>query len=168
MSRIAILADTHMPRRAAKLPERCLEQIGKADLVIHAGDVSERSVLEEIRSHTRARLVAVQGNVDSAELRRTLPAEEVIELDGGPTLAVIHDAGPSRGRLARMRRRFPTADAVIFGHSHIPLHESAEDGFQIFNPGSPTDRRRQPRGTMGSAIAGSGLIRFKHVLVAGL
>ena len=165
MTRIAILADTHMPRRAAKLPLPCLEEILKADVVIHAGDVSERLVIDEIRSCTQAPLVAVHGNVDSDELRRTLPAEELVELEGDFTLAVIHDAGPSRGRLARMRRRFTTADAVIFGHSHIPLHETAEDGFQIFNPGSPTDRRRQPRATMGVAIARDGAIHFEHLCV---
>jgi hypothetical protein len=85
-------------------------------------------------------VVAVHGNVDDAAVRAALPATATIDA-GGATIALIHDAGPAKGRLARMCRRFPEADAVVFGHSHIPLHEHAEDGFQIFNPGSPTERR---------------------------
>jgi hypothetical protein len=95
-------------------------------------------------------VLAVHGNQDDAELRALLPAERVVEV-GGRRIGMVHDAGPARGRLERMRRRFPDCDAVVFGHSHIPLHESAQDGFQIFNPGSPTDRRRQPKHTMGIA-----------------
>jgi uncharacterized protein len=113
-----------------------------------------------LRAH--GRVVAVHGNVDDADVRAVLP--DTVTLDaGGPRLAVIHDAGPSLGRLERMRRRFPKADAVIFGHSHIPLHERAGNGFQIFNPGSPTERRRAPRHTMGICRARDGGLSFELI-----
>ena len=94
-------------------------------------------------------VAGVVGNVDEPALAERLPAVRTIDA-AGVTIAVVHDAGPAKGRLDRLRRRFPEADAVVFGHSHIPLHEE-RDGFQIYNPGSPTDRRRQPRHTMGLA-----------------
>jgi uncharacterized protein len=106
-------------------------------------------------------VLAVHGNVDDAELRRRLPESLEIEV-GGRSVAVIHDSGPSRGRLARMRARFPGADAVIFGHSHLPLHEQDGD-FQIFNPGSPTERRRAPRPSMGLLHPTASGLRFEHV-----
>jgi len=80
---------------------------------------------------------------------------------------MTHDAGPAKGRVARLRRRFPRADAVVFGHSHIPLHEAGDDCFQIFNPGSPTDRRRQPRHTMGVARIEQGRVAFEHIALDG-
>ena len=110
-------------------------------------------------------MVAVHGNVDSAELRRELPESTAIDIEGA-TIAAIHDAGPAKGRLARMRARFPEADAVVFGHSHMPLHESEDPdggGFQIFNPGSPTERRRAPSHTMGIAEVAGGQVRFELV-----
>jgi putative phosphoesterase len=103
----------------------------------------------------------VHGNVDSAELRNELPESISLDLDG-VTLAVIHDAGPAKGRLERLRARFPDADAVVFGHSHMPLHEE-RDGFQIFNPGSPTERRRAPNRSMGEATIASGRIELRHL-----
>ena len=103
--------------------------------------------------------MAVHGNVDSWELRERLPEARLVEA-AGARIALVHDAGPARGRIARLRLRFPDADAVVFGHSHIPLHES-EDGFQIFNPGSPTDRRRQPRHSMGIALVERGSPTFE-------
>jgi putative phosphoesterase len=131
-----------------------------ADLIIHAGDFTALSVLEQLRDY--GKLVAVSGNVDDPAIRAALPAR--IELDlGGARLAVIHDAGRRAGRLERLRNMFQGADAVIFGHSHLPLHEIAADGFQIFNPGSPTDRRRAPTHTMGMAIAGRGRLRFELI-----
>lgn len=158
--RIVVISDTHMPRGARRLPESCVARIREADLLVHAGDFVSAAVYEEIRA-LGPPLVAVHGNVDSQELRRLLPAERTVEA-GGAQLAVVHDAGPGRGRLARLRRRFPGAAAVIFGHSHIPLHESV-DGFQIFNPGSPTERRRSPRHTMGIAEVRRGAVSFEHV-----
>jgi uncharacterized protein len=108
-------------------------------------------------------LAAVHGNVDSAELQQMLPEERVVEVDGA-RIALVHDAGPRAGRLERMRRRFgDRADALVFGHSHLPLHETAADGFQIFNPGSPTERRRAPRHTMGIARVRQGSVTFELV-----
>jgi putative phosphoesterase len=129
-----------------------------ADLILHAGDFTAPEVLLDIEA-LGPPVVAVHGNVDAPELRERLPEARMIDA-GGTRIALVHDAGPARGRLARMRLRFPDADAVVFGHSHIPLHETA-DGFQIFNPGSPTDRRRQPRHTMGVARVEAGSLRFE-------
>ena len=149
---IAIISDTHLPRGSRALPEACVERLRAADLIIHAGDFSQLEVLEELKGF--GPLIGVYGNTDDALLRAALPEAAVVEVSEGHTLAVIHDAGPSKGRLRRLNARFPGTDAVIFGHSHIPLHERAPDGFQIFNPGSPTDRRRQPHHTMGVCAAG--------------
>jgi putative phosphoesterase len=149
-----------MPRGARRLPDACVEAIAAADLVVHAGDFTGRETLAEIET-IGPPLVAVHGNVDAPEVRAALPERASFEA-GGATVAVIHDAGPRRGRLERMRREFPGADAVIFGHSHLPLHEEA-GGFQIFNPGSPTERRRAPSHTMGIAVAQGDRIRFELV-----
>jgi putative phosphoesterase len=157
---IAILADTHLPRGGRQLPESCLLRLRDADLILHAGDISTAGVLDELRLLGPA-VLAVHGNVDEPALRKRLSAELEVELDGA-RLAMTHDAGPAKGRIARLRQRFPRADAVVFGHSHIPLHE-AHDGFQIFNPGSPTDRRRQPEHTMGLARIERGAIGFELV-----
>jgi len=159
-SLIAILADTHMPRGARRLPERCVELITAAEAVIHAGDFFAVSALEEVQALCPV-VHAVHGNVDEAALRRSLPAALEVEIDRR-TVALTHDAGPAKGRLARLRRRFPVADAVVFGHSHLPLHE-IEDGFQIFNPGSPTERRRAPRPSMGLLNRGKTGLVFEHV-----
>ena len=161
---IAVIADTHMPRGGRRLPAACVERIAAADLLLHAGDFMTLEVLRELEA-IGPPLAAVHGNVDSAELRRLLPAERVVEA-GGARIALVHDAGPRAGRLARMRRRFgDRADAVVFGHSHLPLQERAEDGFQIFNPGSPTERRRAPAHTMGLARVRDSGIEFKIVLL---
>jgi uncharacterized protein len=154
---IAIISDTHLPRGDRALPAACIERLRAADLVIHAGDVLTAEILEDLRALRPGRaLVAVHGNVDDADLRRTLPESLIVPV-GERRIAVIHDAGPAGRRLERLRRRFPGADAVIFGHSHIPLHARDAGGFQIFNPGSPTDRRREPRHTMGTCRAGERL-----------
>jgi len=116
-------------------------------------------VLTELRE--LGPVAAVHGNVDSAELRSELPESLSLDLDGA-TLAMVHDAGPAKGRLERLRARFPDADAVVFGHSHMPLHEE-RDGFQIFNPGSPTERRRAPHRSMGEAIVTRGRIELRHL-----
>jgi uncharacterized protein len=159
--RLAIVSDTHLSD-PGRLPEGCLEAIREADATIHAGDISTAPVLAAISRASR-RLHAVHGNVDAPELLRGLPAELTLSADG-VRLGVIHDAGPARGRLARMRRRFPEAAAVVFGHSHMPLIEE-EGGFQIFNPGSPTQRRRAPRHTIGTAVVEGGAVRFEHVFL---
>jgi uncharacterized protein len=140
-----------------------MARMRSADLIVHAGDISTAEMLSEIEA-LGPPVVAVHGNTDTEELRSRLPEAHVVELDG-IRLAVVHDAGPSKRRLERMRLRFPDAGAVVFGHSHIPLHEE-RDGFQIFNPGSPTDRRRQPRHTMGIARVEDGRIAFEHIFLA--
>jgi putative phosphoesterase len=154
---VAVISDTHMPRGGRRLP---VEHLRTADAILHAGDFMELSVLEELQALGKP-VHAVRGNVDSHELIARLPATREIDLDG-VRIGMIHDAGPKTGRLERLRRRFPEADAVVFGHSHIPLHET-RDGFQIFNPGSPTDRRRQPRHTMGFAHIDNGTVRFELI-----
>ena len=153
---MALISDTHLPRGERALPEACLERMRGADLILHAGDFTALEVLREIES-LGPPVAAVHGNVDSPELQRLLPEARVVERVG-----IVHDAGPATGRLERMRVRFPDADAVVFGHSHIPLHEQ-RDGFQIFNPGSPTDKRRQPRHTMGMARLDGGRVEFELV-----
>jgi uncharacterized protein len=160
---IAIIADTHMPKGGRELPAQCVEQLRAAELILHAGDVSTVGVLEAL-SAFGSPVLTVHGNVDEPALVASLPAQLEVELDGA-RLAMTHDAGPAKGRLARLRKRFPNADAVVFGHSHIPLHETAGD-FQIFNPGSPTERRRQPRHTMGLARAERRAIAFEHLTLS--
>src|SRR5919202_701979 len=145
---IAVISDTHLPRGARRLPDACVERIAASDLLLHAGDFSTLDVLRELEA-IGPPVLGVHGNVDSADLRRLLPDERVVEADGA-RIAMLHDAGPRTGRLERMRRRFgDRADVVVFGHSHMPMHEQAPDGFQILNPGSPTERRRAPTNTMG-------------------
>jgi putative phosphoesterase len=159
---IAVISDTHLPRGARRLPEACVERIAAADLLLHAGDFSTLDVLRELEA-IGPPLVAVHGNVDSAELRRLLPVERIVEA-GGARIGMLHDAGPRAGRLERMRRRFgEQADVLVFGHSHLPLHEESADGFQIFNPGSPTERRRAPTRTMGLIDVRRGLARCELV-----
>jgi uncharacterized protein len=157
--RLALIADTHLPRGERRLSEPCLDALRAADLIVHAGDFSESSVLARLRE--LGPVAAVHGNVDSPELRRELPESLSLDLEG-VNLAVIHDAGPAKGRLERLRARFPDADAVLFGHSHLPLHDE-RDGFQIFNPGSPTERRRAPGRSMGEATVADGRIELRHL-----
>ncbi len=139
-----------------------MERLKRADLILHAGDLMTLAVLRELQDY--GEVVAVHGNVDDAEVRAALPESAAVEA-GGATVALVHDAGAAKGRLGRMRRRFPDADAVVFGHSHIPLHERAPDGFQIFNPGSPTERRRAPAHTMGMASARGGRLSFELIVL---
>jgi uncharacterized protein len=158
--RIAIVSDTHMPRGDRRIPEACIEAMRLADLIVHAGDFSGVEILEWLES-LGPPVQAVQGNVESAEVRERLP--ELLEFSAERRrIGVIHDAGPAKGRLERMRLRFPDAEAVVFGHSHMPLHEEA-DGFQIFNPGSPTERRRSPKRSFGVAEATGDGLTFRHI-----
>jgi putative phosphoesterase len=159
--RLAILSDTHLPRGERRLPEACLARLRAADAILHAGDFMRLSVLRELEA-LGPPVHAVHGNVDDAALQALLPEARLVEA-AGARLAMVHDAGPAGGRLERLRRRFPDAGAVVFGHSHIPLHERAADGFQIFNPGSPTERRRAPAHTMGLAEAIGGRLTFELV-----
>jgi putative phosphoesterase len=157
---LAIISDTHLPRGRRALPPACVERLRAAGLILHAGDVVTLPVLRELEVH--GEVAGVRGNVDDAAVRAALPLDRVVEA-AGARIGMVHDAGPASGRLERLRRRFGDCDAVVFGHSHIPLHETASDGFQIFNPGSPTDRRRQPRHTMGIARVEAGRIGLEIV-----
>jgi hypothetical protein len=161
---LAIISDTHMPRGERRLPAACLQRLAAADAIVHAGDLCTLAVLEELRS-LGPPVTAVHGNVDDAAVRAALPPAVTLAV-GHRTIAVLHDAGPAAGRLGRMRRRFPGVDAVVFGHSHLPLLETDGDGFAIFNPGSPTERRRAPSHTMGIAeLDHGGALRFTLVAV---
>jgi putative phosphoesterase len=143
-----------------RIPDACIAAMRASSLILHAGDFTYPEVLDELVS-LGPPVAAVHGNVDTEDLREQLPEARVVAADGAK-IAMVHDAGPATGRLQRLRARFPDADAVVFGHSHIPLHEE-RDGFQIFNPGSPTDRRRQPHHTMGQAEIADGEVRFKLI-----
>jgi uncharacterized protein len=144
--RVVALADTHAPRRWKSCPPPVAEQLRRADLILHAGDVCTAPVLDELSEY--APVLAVLGNNDGPDVA-AWGAEPTLQADlGGLQVAMIHDSGAAAGRPQRMRRRFPGADLVVFGHSHIPMDDQA-GGIRIFNPGSPTDRRRQPRGTVG-------------------
>jgi len=158
---LALIADTHIRGGLPLLSRRFLDLVAGCEFVIHAGDMADRSAYDELCA-IGPPVVAVRGNVDDPALAAVLPEVEHVTL-AACTIGVIHDAGPSRGRLERMRRRFPSARAVVFGHSHVPLHEVAPDGFQIFNPGSPTRRRRQPRHTIGLATVDGATISFEIV-----
>jgi uncharacterized protein len=158
---IAVVSDTHMPRGRRELPARCVELLSSAELIVHAGDFSGAEILARFQSFG-APLVAVKGNVEDGVVRSRL--EERAAFDWrGHRIGVVHDAGQKSGRLERLRGQFADCEAVIFGHSHIPLHERAADGFQIFNPGSPTERRRSPERTMGIAELVGVELRFRHV-----
>jgi uncharacterized protein len=161
--RVVVLADTHAPRRWRSCPPRVAAHLRGADLILHAGDVCTAAVLDELAAN--APVHAVLGNNDGPDVA-AWGAPEALELDlGGLRVAMIHDSGPATGRPVRMRRRFPRADLVVFGHSHIPL-DHAEHGQRLFNPGSPTDRRRQPHGTLGLLhIAGGRLVSAQIVQV---
>ena len=158
--RLAIISDTHLPRGARRIPDACLERLRDADLILHAGDFAAASVLDELEA-LGPPVAAVHGNVDEPALRARLPETRVVEAEG-VRIGMVHDAGPAAGRLERQRIAFPGCAAVVFGHSHIPLYEE-RDGFQIFNPGSPTDRRRQPQHTMGFGEVVNRKVRFRLV-----
>lgn len=144
--RVVVLSDTHAPRRWRACPPAVAGYLRQADLILHAGDVCTASVLTELSEY--APVTAVVGNNDDRSVA-AWGATPTAELDlGGLRVAMVHDSGSAAGRLTRLRRRFPGADLVVFGHSHIPLDDSMP-GLRIFNPGSPTDRRRQPHGTLG-------------------
>ena len=131
---IAVISDTHMDGGRRRLPDRCVELIEHSDLVLHAGDIMSVEALVEIEA-IGTPLRAITGNMDGWELRDRLPDELELELEGA-RLAMLHDAGPAAGRLARMRKRFPEADAVVFGHSHLPLHQR-DGGLSDLQPRQP-------------------------------
>jgi putative phosphoesterase len=164
---IAIVGDTHMPKGARRLPDRALEVLHEAELIVHTGDFTGLETLQ-LFAGLGPPIVAVAGNVDVGEIHARLPEATTIALAEGIQVGLIHDAGPRKGRLARMRRRFPGAAAVLFGHSHLPLHEREDPddpaSFQIFNPGSPTERRRAPGHSMGlGEVSAAGVLELRHI-----
>ncbi len=139
--RLLLLADTHVPKRARRLPEQVWREVASADLVVHAGDWVVPGLLDELEQRS-SRLLACYGNNDGPQLRDRLPEIATTTVEG-VRLGVVHETGQSRGREGRMRAAYPHLDLLVFGHSHIPW-DSEVDGLRLLNPGSPTDRRRQP------------------------
>ncbi len=151
--RVAVLSDTHSPRFWKGCPPTVAAHLDGADLILHAGDVCTADVLDELAGYAPVQVVL--GNNDGPGVAAWGAPETLETLIDGLDVAMIHDSGPRDGRMARMRRRFPNADLLVFGHSHIPLTEAAP-GFRIFNPGSPTDKRRQPYRTLGELTIADG------------
>ncbi|GIJ30307.1 phosphoesterase [Micromonospora qiuiae] len=143
--RLVIMADTHLPKRARDLPSGLWSAVDAADLVIHAGDWVSVSLLDELERRS-ARLIGVYGNNDGPDLRARLPEIAFADV-AGLRIAVVHETGPASGRERRCAARFPGCDLLVFGHSHIPWDSEAPGGLRLLNPGSPTDRRRQPHAT---------------------
>lgn len=151
---IALVGDTHLPRGARRLPEACVEILRAADLILHTGDFTAVSVLEELRA--LGRVEAVHGNMDEPAVRELLPARLVVESEG-LRIGVVHSGGPRTGREARLRGWFPGCDLIAYGHSHQP-EVVWYDGCWIVNPGSPTERRRAPTHTI--AVVENGVPRL--------
>lgn len=155
--RLLLTSDTHLPKRAGQLPEVLLGEFASADVVLHAGDWVDTATLDLFESRAR-RLIGVYGNNDGPELRARLPESADVEL-GGLRFAVVHETGPAQGRERRCAERFPEHDVLVFGHSHIPWDTTTGDGrLRLLNPGSPTDRRRQPHCTYMTAELSAGVL----------
>lgn len=152
--RLLLLADTHVPRRARDLPAQVWDEIDKADVVVHAGDWVDVGLLDAMDGRAN-HLVGVYGNNDGPVLRERLPEIASVDLDG-VRLSVVHETGGRQGRESRCAARFPDTDVLVFGHSHIPWDTTADSGLRLLNPGSPTDRRRQPVATYMTASIASG------------
>jgi hypothetical protein len=159
--RVAVLSDTHAPRRWKFCPAAVAKRLRDADLILHAGDVCTAAVLDELSTYAPVHVVL--GNNDGADVA-AWGALPVLELDlDGLAVAMLHDSGPAKDRAARLRRQFPQAELVVFGHSHIPW-DVEHEGQRSFNPGSPTDRRRQPSGTMGLLRIDGGRLRSADIV----
>ncbi|WP_338784895.1 metallophosphoesterase [Streptomyces sp. DG1A-41] len=152
--RLLFMSDTHLPKRAEVLPAPLLAELPHADVVFHAGDWVDTATLDLLEDRCR-RLVGVYGNNDGPDLRARLPEVAYVEL-GGLRFGVIHETGPAQGREKRCAARFPDLDVLVFGHSHIPWDTTAPTGLRLLNPGSPTDRRRQPHCTYMTATVADG------------
>ena len=155
--RLLLLADTHIPRRARDLPAQVWDEVESADIVIHAGDWVEVGLLDKLADRAR-RLIACWGNNDGPDLRTRLPERADVTLDG-LRFTVVHETGSASGREARMAQSYPETDVLVFGHSHIPWDTTARTGLRLLNPGSPTDRRRQPFCTYMTAATHGGVLR---------
>ena len=154
--RLLLIADTHLPKRARDLPAVVWDEVERADVVIHAGDWVEPGLLDVLEKRS-ARLIGCWGNNDGEELRRRLPERADVTL-GGVRFTVVHETGASGGRDARMAKLYPDTDVLVFGHSHIPWDTTAASGLRLLNPGSPTDRRRQPYCTYMTATVDDGAL----------
>ncbi|MGW4567508.1 metallophosphoesterase family protein [Streptomyces sp. NPDC004561] len=154
--RLLLMSDTHLPKRAKRLPDALLAELPQADVVFHAGDWVDTATLDLLEARSR-RLVGVYGNNDGPELRARLPEVAHARL-GGLRFGVVHETGPAQGREARCAARFPDLDVLVFGHSHIPWDSTAPGGLRLLNPGSPTDRRRQPHCTYLTATIADGAL----------
>jgi putative phosphoesterase len=153
-TRLLVIADTHVPKRARDLPAPVWDAVDRADVVVHAGDWVDVRLLDALEDRSR-RLVAVHGNNDHGALRERLPEVARAEIDG-LRLAVVHETGPAKGREQRCSEEYADADVLVFGHSHIPWDTTTPTGLRLLNPGSPTDRRRQPACTYLTAVAEAG------------
>jgi len=154
--RLVLMADTHLPKRARDLPAELWAAIDVADVVVHAGDWVDVPLLDELTVRSR-RLIGCYGNNDGPALRARLPEIARADLDG-LRLAVVHETGQATGREQRCAARFPDTDVLVFGHSHIPWDTTTETGLRLLNPGSPTDRRRQPHATYQTATISGGVL----------
>ena len=154
---LVFTSDTHVPKRARDLPHALWAAIDAADVVVHAGDWVDIALLDEFEARSR-RLVAVRGNNDHGPFRERLPEVATVDVEG-IRFAVVHETGDAKGRELRCAARCPDADVLVFGHSHIPWDSTARTGLRLLNPGSPTDRRRQPHGTFVTAVAADGELR---------
>jgi putative phosphoesterase len=154
VTELLLLADTHVPKRAKDLPAQVWSAVDAADVVIHAGDWVDTGLLDALEQRS-ARLIACYGNNDGPALRRRLPEVARAEV-AGVSLAVVHETGPSTGRERRCQAAYPDVDLLVFGHSHIPWDTTTPSGLRLLNPGSPTDRRRQPFCTYMTATADDG------------
>jgi putative phosphoesterase len=154
---LLLLADTHLPKRARDLPAEVWREVERADVVVHAGDWVDERLLDELEAKA-GRLVGVWGNNDHGVLRERLPEVARVEIEG-VRLGVVHETGASKGREERCSARYPDLDVLVFGHSHIPWDTTSATGLRLLNPGSPTDRRRQPHCTYMTATADAGALR---------
>jgi putative phosphoesterase len=154
---LVLTSDTHVPQRARDLPHSLWTAIEAADVVVHAGDWVDAALLDLFETRSR-RLIGVYGNNDHGALRERLPEVARTEIEG-VRIAVVHETGDRKGREERCAARFPDTDVLVFGHSHIPWDTTAPAGLRLLNPGSPTDRRRQPHGTFVTAVAADGELR---------
>jgi len=153
---LLLIADTHVPRRARTLPEPVWAAVEVADLVVHAGDWVDVSLVDEVEARAQ-RLVGVHGNNDGPAIRARLPEVGRVELDG-LSLGVVHETGSATGRERRCHAAYPDLDVLVFGHSHIPWDSTTPRGMRLLNPGSPTDRRRQPHHTYLTATVHDGAL----------
>lgn len=154
--RLLVIADTHVPKRAKDLPAPVWAEVDRADVVLHAGDWVDVALLDALEARA-ARLIGCWGNNDGPELRRRLPERAEVSLDG-LRFTVVHETGAAAGRDARMVRTYPDVDVLVFGHSHIPWDSTTSTGLRLLNPGSPTDRRRQPHCTYLTARVDAGAL----------